>query len=398
MNTVRIDMLGEFSLQCGQARICDSDNRSKKVWMLLAYLICSRGRVVPPKELVELLWGDDPSSSNPENALKITFHRTRTMLDRLFPGAGHALIIHRDAGYTWNREIPVELDTDRFDLLCRSGAESDDGRLEDYRKALELYQGDFLEKLSSESWVIPVATHFHNLYVETVLAAGALLGQRGRHREAAEICRTCSASEPYHEPLYRMLMEQLGAAGDAAGAAAVYEELRSRLFNDFGITPGAETRAVYREVTSVLSDRSLPMETVLEQLQEENAAAGALQCEYDIFKVLCHVEARSMPRTGRTIHVALMSVSGSPGKPLSRRSSDRAMEHLGEQIRLNLRRGDVFARCSLSQYIIMLPQANYENSCMVCRRLSAAFFKRHPHSPAKLHFMVQPLTPDISVP
>ena len=63
LNTVRIDMLGEFSLQCGQARICDSDNRSKKVWMLLAYLICSRGRVVPPKELVELLWGDDPSAA-----------------------------------------------------------------------------------------------------------------------------------------------------------------------------------------------------------------------------------------------------------------------------------------------------------------------------------------------
>ena len=45
------------------------------------------------------------------------------------------------------------------------------------------------------------------------------------------------------------------------------------------------------------------------------------------------------------------------------------MENLQEQVRTGLRRGDVAARCSVSQYILMLPQANYENSCMVCRRL-----------------------------
>lgn len=43
------------------------------------------------------------------------------------------------------------------------------------------------------------------------------------------------------------------------------------------------------------------------------------------------------------------------------------------------------------QYIILLPQANYENSRMVADRLVSAFYRRYPHSPARLRYTVQPL-------
>ena len=77
---------------------------------------------------------------------------------------------------------------------------------------------------------------------------------------------------------------------------------------------------------------------------------------------------------------------------------NRIMEQLGEQIRTNLRRGDTFSQCSVSQYILMLPHANYENSSMVARRVLGAFTRKHPHVTAKIHFMVQPLTPSVCVP
>ncbi|MBR3910234.1 MAG: winged helix-turn-helix domain-containing protein, partial [Anaerotignum sp.] len=64
METLYIRMLGEFSLQYGENTISDNNNRSKKVWLLLAYLICQKGRIVSRQELIQLLWGDD-SSSNP---------------------------------------------------------------------------------------------------------------------------------------------------------------------------------------------------------------------------------------------------------------------------------------------------------------------------------------------
>lgn len=207
METIRIRMLGEFSLRCGEKQISDQDNRTKKVWSLLSYLICHRGRVVPVQKLIELLWGEEPSSNNPENALRITFHRTRSLLDNLWPGAGRDLICYKDGGYTWNLEIPLWLDCDRFEELCRTEAPED--VLRDRLEALELYKGDFLQKQSSEVWVIPISTHFHNVYVQTVLETAKLLSAQEKHAEAAKICREAIAGEPYHEVLHQVLMQEL---------------------------------------------------------------------------------------------------------------------------------------------------------------------------------------------
>lgn len=398
MELLRIKMLGDFSLQMGENIISDNDNRTKKGWMLLAYLICHKGRVIPQKELIKLLWGDDPSSSNPENALRITFHRLRTQLDQLWPTAGRDLILYRENGYSWSEQIPVTLDFEQFDSLCHPDGQEDEARLQSFLDALALYRGDFLEKQSSEPWVIPISTHFHNLYISASMEAAALLSAKDRHQEAAAICRTAISSEPYHEPLHQTLMQELAALGNQKGAADVYEELSKKLFDDFGIRPSEETRNVYRATAHALNDKTLPMDVVLEHLQEPNSSMGAMQCDYDYFKVLCYAESRAMERSGKATHIVLLSVTDGLSQPLSKRTLGRVMEQLGEQIRLNLRRGDTFSRCSVSQYILMLPEANYENSCMVSRRVLGAFAKKHPHVTARIHFMVQPLSNSISVP
>ena len=398
MEHIDIRMLGSFTLQSGDNLISDENNRSRKVWALLAYLICHRGTAVSQKKLIELLWGDDPSSTNPENALRITLHRLRSQLDLLWPGAGKELIVHKNGGYSWNTQASIQVDSDRFEQLCQTQNSSDDRRLDLCLEALSLYRGDFLERQSSESWIIPVTTHFHNLFVMLTLETADLLSRQGRHQEAAHVCRRGITAEPYHEPLYQVLMKELAADGDQKGASAVYENLRKRLFDDFGIRPSEETRAVYREAVHTPGERTLPIDEVLEHLQEPEVIPGAMQCDYDYFKVLCHAESRAMERSGSATHVALLSVTGLTGEPLPKRSQERIMTQLGNAVRLNLRRGDTISRCSTTQYIMMLPKANYEDSCMVCRRVINAYHKAYPHTAVRIKFMVQPLTPGICVP
>lgn len=393
METIYIRTFGEFSLCAGDHQISDNDNRARKNWLLLSYLLCHRGQTVSQKRLISLLWGDDPSSNNPENALRITFHRVRTLLDGLWPNAGKDLILYRENGYIWNSQIPVELDCDRFEALCQ---EKDN--LSKLLEAIGLYKGQFLEKQSTETWVIPISTHFQNLYIQAVMDAVPLLQAETRYEEAVTICRAATAAEPYHEPLHQLLLETLVAQGDMKAAEEAYESLRKRLFDDFGIHPSTQTRKVYRELVRSPNQMQLPLDEVLEHLQEPEYTAGALECNYDYFKVLCYAQSRDMERSGNVTHIVLMSVAPMDDKPLSKAALSRTMDRLGEQIRLNLRRGDTFSRCSLSQYIFMLPKANYENSCMVSRRLISAFQRAHPHTHAKLNFMVQPLTVNINVP
>jgi len=67
MKHLHIQMFGKFSLKAGSVQISSGDNRSRKLWLLLAYILCHRERIIPRKELINLLWGDE-SSNNPENA------------------------------------------------------------------------------------------------------------------------------------------------------------------------------------------------------------------------------------------------------------------------------------------------------------------------------------------
>ena len=390
MEHLHIQMFGNFSLQAGSSRITDGDNRSKKIWLLLAYILCRRGRSVTRKELIDLLWGNE-SSNNPENAVKTTFHRVRTLLDQLWPSAGHQLITFKDGGYSWNPEIPMTVDADEFDRLCQKDGKDEEQWISDVMTALSLYKGDFLSNLSMETWIIPITAFYHNLYIQTILDVVPLLFERRRFQEASDLCREAAKLEPFHEPLHRLLMQSLFELGDLKGVAAVYETLSEQLFSELGIKPAEETKAIYRTATKTISDQSLPIDAVLEHLREADALGGALQCDFDYFKILCYSEARAMARSGNATHVTLLTVTGSP-KELSKRSLETAMENLGEQIRLSLRRGDTYSRCSLSQYIIMLPQANYENSCMVSRRILSAFTRKYPHSPTKITFVVQPLS------
>lgn len=394
MASLQIQMLGEFSLSSSVNRISDSENRSRKVWSLLAYLIYHRHRTVPQSELLALLWGDSARGNNPIGALKTTFHRVRATLDRLWPSAGHQLILSRDGGYIWNPDILVTLDIDEFDRLCSAKYADDEERLSNLLTALNMYHGDFLARQSSETWTIPVSAYYHNLYVHSLMEALPLLMERGRQQEVVDLCQAAISVEPFHEPIHRYLMRSLLDLRNHEQAAAVYKDLNDRLYVNFGVLPEDETRSLYREATRMVNDHTVTMETILEQLGEGDSPSGAMICEYDFFLVLCRSVARSMARTGIATHIVLLSVTGKDNAALATRSLLRVMDNLEEQIRINLRRGDSAARCSGSQFILMLPQANYENSDMVSNRIIKSFIRQYPHSPAAIQYTIHPLQPN----
>lgn len=398
MNSVKlqVEMLGSFTIRYGERSISDSDNRSHKVWLLLAYMIYHHNRTITQDELVRLLWGEE-GSSNPQNALKTMFHRARSLLDQLYPGAGHDLIIRQGGNYAWNPDSSFLFDVEEFDSLCRycTTEEDQNTRIGEQVHTLELYSDHFLPKFSSEPWVVPVATYYHNQYTHLALDTLALLEQEARHMELVDLCRRIIQLEPYEETIYQYLMRGLLALGDQQAAINAYQDMGRILYDNFGIMPTDESRNLYRTATKTVNQRSVSLEAVREQLREPEGPGGALVCDYDFFKILYHAEARSVARTGDAVHLCFFSVTSRDGQPLAKRSLDLCMDNLQDVIRCNLRRGDIVSRYSASQFITMLLQANYENSCMVCDRVIRAFYRRYPHSPADIQFTVQALEPNV---
>lgn len=392
--TLQVQMLGQFTLRYGDRTISDSDDRSRRVWSLLAYMLYNHGRSFAQEELIHLYWSNGEKSADPGNALKSIFHRIRTALDKLQPGFGRLLIRRKAGRYFWNNVMPLSLDIEDFEahFHAAEAAGDDDVRLAEYQAALALYAGDPLPRMTDEIWTIPIVAYYHSLYTRAAAGAIELLEKQEHTAEAVALCRRAIHIEPYQEDLYEHLMRGLLRTGDMKGAMSVYEEMSEQLFAHFGVMPSETLRTLYRQATRTVNDRTLTMDEVCSQLAEPAPHGGAMVCEYDFFKILYRAEARSIARNGHSANICLLSVSGKDGEMLARRSLDPAMNNLQVLVQNNLRRGDVIARCSISQYIILLPQANYENSRMVADRLVSAFYRRYPHSPARLRYTVQPLT------
>lgn len=393
---LKVQMLGTFSIMLGNAKVDDSSNRSKKIWLLLAYLIYNRDRMVSQEELIQLLWNGEEENENPTGALKTAFWRARQMLEPLGPSLGKEAIIRKGGGCRWNPAIKTELDTDLFEELCRAGAASEDpeDRLEKFYNAVAMYDGGFLNKMNMEPWVSPISAYYHHVYINALLETLPLLEKQNRLQEVESLCHRAMQEDPYNELLHQYYLRSIASRGEYTRAAAAYEELREQLYSNLGITPAEETQEIHREILRNLSGYAQLPDTIRESLREESPVGGATVCDFNFFKFFYQAEARAAARRGDAVHIGVLSITDKDGEELARRSLDRAMENLQIQIQRSLRKSDMMSRCSASQFVVMLLQANYENSRMVCDRIVRAFTRTYPHSPAKIHVAVMPVEPN----
>ena len=120
MPEIQVKLFGELTVRAGENCIRETDNRQRKVWLLLAYLLFHHGRTVKPHELIDILWSEEEREAASPGAIKTLLYRLRHELERLWKGAGKQLILHIDGGYSWNDEITTVIDTDEFNRCCEA--------------------------------------------------------------------------------------------------------------------------------------------------------------------------------------------------------------------------------------------------------------------------------------
>ncbi len=239
---IYIRTLGEFSISYRNNTVSDKDNRSKKIWTLLEYLITFHTKEIPTSSLIDLLWTEDSISNAPENALKTSLHRARNILDKL-EYHGEKLILHRRDTFKWNTEIPFELDVLEFERYCSLASVKDkstEERLAYYDKAFKLYKGDYLPNATAEDWAAPIITYYHSLYVKMIHEAMELLLQEEKYETLINYCCTASAIDQYDESIRYNMILALHLAGKQQAAKEEYERVMNLYYDNFGINPSKE--------------------------------------------------------------------------------------------------------------------------------------------------------------
>ena len=389
-----ITMFGEFTISNGTEIITDQANRSKKVWTLLEYLIVHRDRSVTQKELVDLLWpGND--TKDPINTLKVLMHRVRSLLDELGKDSGKKMIYYKSGAYGWNSELNCVVDTEKFEAaLKKADVEVDDKKLDLLLQAIHLYEGDFLQKNGTEPWIIQLSSQYRSKLMQAASEACGMLYEKGRYDELINICRHVVKFSPYEEEFYLYLLKALVKTQQADKAQEEYHRISELFYREFGITPSEELTAIYKEVVETSHMPEMNLEMIKEKLAEE-PSAGSFYCEFEFFKTIYRLEARSASRTGQSVYIGLMTVMNAAGDALpNQKTMNRVMDALHDTIRRTLRRGDIFTRYSLNQYLIMLPTTTFETSGMVMESIKKAYRREFPNTPVLLKYSTTPVTPN----
>ncbi|WP_302826197.1 AfsR/SARP family transcriptional regulator [Anaerofustis stercorihominis] len=394
-NNLKIKMLGEFSISYNDNTLNDSTSRFKKVWSLLEYLITFREKEISQNELIEVLW-EDENLSSPTNNLKTLVHRARNVLDSLGYTEGKNMIKFSRGSYHWNNDLDFEIDIEIFKNLIDKAKFSDnkDEKLEYYFKAIDVYKGTFLPKSAYESWAVPVATYYQNMYITMINDMINILKEKNDYQSISEICEKAVIIDPYDEDLHYHLIYALAKNEKNKEALEHYEYVVDLFYKQFGLNLSDKLTSLYKTILDTTKNVELDLNIIKENLKEKTYSKGAFYCELGLFKELCQIEARSIARTGVSINLALFTIININGAPIKQHIMNKYMDKLHSSIQESLRRGDVFTRYSLCQYIVMLPSTSFENADMVSGRIARDFKKKIAKPDLDIKFTISPLEPN----
>lgn len=395
---IHVTMLGGFTLTMGDKILSDNDNRSRKAWNLLGYLIVNRRGDLSINELYSAVW-QEGAQENPYGALKTLVFRVRKMMEQAgFPAQD--LILSQRGTYVWNPEWKITSDVEQFENLCRgiltSGQETA-SMFRECMEAFELYKGVFLPKSADENWVGPLCSYYHSLYQKLVRAISEYLLGENEYGKVEEICGKAIEIDRFSEEFHYYSIYAASRRGDQKGALEQYMAVMEMFYRERFITPSEHFKDLYRIISDqdqeVLTDLFLIQDKLIQSGSLKGGSRGAYHCEFAVFKRLVQLESRGVERNGESVYLCLLTVGDRTGRTLKPGIQTRAMERLREAIKDSLRASDAYARYSVSQYMVLLPSATYENSEMVMKRVLNAFNRSYMRKEVSVSYSLDVVLP-----
>jgi len=245
---LRAQTFGAFRVWRGDEEIGAREWTRKKARQLLQLFITRRGRLIEREEIFECLYRD-MSADAASRDFKVALNALNKALE---PERGEdepVFIAREDSAYGLRAGADLWLDADEFERLVRVAEKtSGDAALDAYRRALALYQDDYLiADARYDDWAVAERERLLGIFLRAAdrLANEALA--RGAHDEAIGWCEKILARDSCWEHGYRMMMQAHAARGDRAQARRVYEQCVRVFRDELDVEPSAVTKQVYEQ-------------------------------------------------------------------------------------------------------------------------------------------------------
>ncbi|MGH2508278.1 MAG: BTAD domain-containing putative transcriptional regulator, partial [Ktedonobacteraceae bacterium] len=254
MNTteqLHIYLFGSFRLVRNGVEVTSKDWHTRQARQLFKVLLTERGRLVPTRKLVDLLWPE-----HVEHAHKALRSAMSALRDVLEPGRepwlSSSFVPRGQAGYAlvFPPTCTVWIDASEFERLLDvslAGANTPQmcSLLEN---ALRLYTGEYLAEDGESCWVLAERARLRERYFAGVGRLMQWRGESGCYTEAFELGQRALELDACREPLYRLIMQYQALAGDNAAALQTFEQCRQALAAHLGTDPSPQTLALHMAI------------------------------------------------------------------------------------------------------------------------------------------------------
>lgn len=389
--------LGKFNLSDGTNVLNDDILRSDMMKKLMIYILMHREHPVTTQELSEALWDED-ETDNPTGALKNLMYRLRNILKATF--GDYKFIITSPGAYCWNSDIEVNLDIEEFEKCIKLAKYNQDevSAIEHYEKALEYYGGDFMDNVLDEHWAVTMATYYHSMFLTSTKELAELYMRSERFQEMERICMKGLKFDRVDEQLHCYYVMSLIKQNKFELALKSFDDATKILYEALGVRNSGKLQEVQKELLKMnTGDAEECIENIYEDMTEEGNLAGVYMCGYPVFREIYRLEARKIGRLGEAEFVVLITVELNGGSKADSGKVEhfitkQAMKQLEESLKETLRIGDVAARYSDRQFVILLPTCTYESSVAVTKRITSNFYEKNKGKKVTIKFEFEQVT------
>jgi DNA-binding SARP family transcriptional activator len=251
--TLRLRALGNFQAWRGSVEITRKEWQREKARQLLQLLVTNRRRMLQKEQLVEMLWpGADADTATRD--FKVALNALWGALEpNRAARSGSFYILRHGTAYGLNLASGLWLDVDEFEALVSRGLALSEKGQEDQaasalRRALDLYQGDYLQDLPYEDWCQDERERLQVLYLRAAewLAQTAL--RQGDNEGCIHFCELILARDHCWEEAFRLLMQAYYRLGNRAMALRTYDKCAQNLQAELGVDPMPATVQLYDRI------------------------------------------------------------------------------------------------------------------------------------------------------